>query len=210
MASERWAVALLGRAWPPAFGGGGHGGLDGGDLAEPALFLGLLEVVAGGQSRSAASAPSSGSTPTPTRASRLVRGLPTQSQAYVPGQDARVHVVGEETYATAVDSDAVDYRYADQSGESVLLAPCELPPETARRCVELVTNLRDAAAPPFLVRNVVTEQFNTGKATAFTDADIDIGKLHTVGGACGVTAGAVFAADRTPRRTLAPPSRPTP
>jgi hypothetical protein len=44
----------------------------------------------------------------------------------------------------------------------------------------VVTNLRDAAAPPFLVRNVLTEQFNTGQATVFTDADIDIGKLHAV------------------------------
>ncbi|MEU7283648.1 hypothetical protein AB0A69_33515 [Streptomyces sp. NPDC045431] len=44
----------------------------------------------------------------------------------------------------------------------------------------VVTNLRDAAAPPFLVRNVLTEQFDTGQATVVTDADIDIGKLHAV------------------------------
>jgi hypothetical protein len=44
----------------------------------------------------------------------------------------------------------------------------------------VVNNLRDAAAPPFLVRNVLTEQFDTGQATVVTDADIDIGKLHAV------------------------------
>ncbi|MFM9709213.1 ATP-grasp domain-containing protein [Streptomyces galilaeus] len=71
----------------------------------------------------------------------LVRGLPTQFQAYVPGQDVRVHVVGEHTYAAAVDSDAIDYRYADQGGESARLAPLDLPPDTARRCVDLAASL---------------------------------------------------------------------
>ncbi|SED98636.1 hypothetical protein [Streptomyces sp. TLI_105] len=47
----------------------------------------------------------------------------------------------------------------------------------------VVTNLRDAAAPPFLVRNVLTEQFDTGQATVFTDTDIDVEKLHDVFGA---------------------------
>ncbi|CAM5640428.1 hypothetical protein GCM10010222_59640 [Streptomyces tanashiensis] len=44
----------------------------------------------------------------------------------------------------------------------------------------VVTNLRDAAAPPFLVRNVLTELFDTGQATITTDVDIDIDKLHGV------------------------------
>ncbi|AWZ04231.1 MULTISPECIES: hypothetical protein [unclassified Streptomyces] len=44
----------------------------------------------------------------------------------------------------------------------------------------VVTNLRDAAAPPFLVRNVLTEQFDTGQAIVHTDVDIDIEKLHEV------------------------------
>src|SRR5262245_10193072 len=41
-----------------------------------------------------------------------VASLPTQFQAFVPGQNVRVHVVGEDLFATAIDSDAVDYRYA--------------------------------------------------------------------------------------------------
>ncbi|CAM5244292.1 hypothetical protein STANM309S_05180 [Streptomyces tanashiensis] len=44
----------------------------------------------------------------------------------------------------------------------------------------VVTNLRDAAAPPFLVRNVLTEQFDTGRATITTEVDVDIEKLHGV------------------------------
>ncbi|MEU4077860.1 alpha-L-glutamate ligase [Streptomyces venezuelae] len=71
----------------------------------------------------------------------LVRGLPTQFQAYVPGQDVRVHVVGTDTYAAAVDSDAIDYRYPCRDGRPVRLAPYHLPAETARRCVELAAAL---------------------------------------------------------------------
>ncbi|MFG3041005.1 RimK family alpha-L-glutamate ligase [Streptomyces sp. NPDC048330] len=71
----------------------------------------------------------------------LVRGLPTQFQAYVPGRDVRVHVVGPDTYAAAVDSDAIDYRYAGRGEKSARLTPYGLPPETARRCVELAASL---------------------------------------------------------------------
>ncbi|MEU7728423.1 alpha-L-glutamate ligase [Streptomyces sp. NPDC040724] len=71
----------------------------------------------------------------------LVRGLPTQFQAYVAGQDVRVHVVGAQAFAAAVDSDAIDYRYADPGRESTRLAPLDLPTETARRCVDLAASL---------------------------------------------------------------------
>ncbi|MCB5165817.1 alpha-L-glutamate ligase [Streptomyces bambusae] len=71
----------------------------------------------------------------------LLRGLPTQFQAYVPGRDVRVHVVGGRTYAASVDSDAVDYRYAGRDGDAARLAPFDLPPDTARHCVELAAAL---------------------------------------------------------------------
>ncbi|WP_019891522.1 ATP-grasp domain-containing protein [Streptomyces purpureus] len=72
----------------------------------------------------------------------LVRGLPTQFQAYVPGRDVRVHVVGEHPYAAAVDCDAIDYRYAhDQGKDAARLTPLDLPPDTARRCVDLARSL---------------------------------------------------------------------
>lgn len=67
----------------------------------------------------------------------LVQGLPTQFQAYVPGQDVRVHVVGGQTYATLVESDAVDYRYAGRDGRSAVLSPFELPSGVADRCARL-------------------------------------------------------------------------
>src|SRR5204863_7380639 len=41
-----------------------------------------------------------------------IRWCPVQFQAFVEGVDVRVHVVGEEVYATRVCSAATDYRYA--------------------------------------------------------------------------------------------------
>ncbi|MFJ8042253.1 RimK family alpha-L-glutamate ligase [Kitasatospora sp. NPDC096147] len=80
---------------------------------------------------------------TPDDESRLhlVRGLPTQFQAYVPGRDVRVHVVGREVYAAAVDSAAVDYRYADRDGLRTELTRYRLPPEVAERSVALAAAL---------------------------------------------------------------------
>jgi glutathione synthase/RimK-type ligase-like ATP-grasp enzyme len=58
---------------------------------------------------------------------------PTQFQAYVPGRDHRVHVIGDEVFPVEVCSQAVDYRYAKRQGLSVDLRACSLPPEIAER-----------------------------------------------------------------------------
>lgn len=63
---------------------------------------------------------------------RLPR-CPTQFQRYVAGTDVRVHVVGEEIFATKVSSGSVDYRYDRRTG----LEAIELSTDVARRCVEL-------------------------------------------------------------------------
>jgi len=59
---------------------------------------------------------------------------PTQFQEYVPGEDVRVHVVGDEVYATAVRSAADDYRYASRTGTSLEVAATDLPRAVAQRC----------------------------------------------------------------------------
>jgi hypothetical protein len=59
---------------------------------------------------------------------------PTQFQAYVPGREHRVHVVGDRIFACEIISDADDYRYSDTSVE---MRPCELPAEVADRCRRL-------------------------------------------------------------------------
>ncbi|GAA4881753.1 alpha-L-glutamate ligase [Kitasatospora terrestris] len=71
----------------------------------------------------------------------LLRALPTQFQAYVPGRDVRVHVVGERVFAASVDSPAIDYRYAQRDGLSAELAPYRLPAGVARRAVALAAAL---------------------------------------------------------------------
>jgi RimK-like ATP-grasp domain len=70
-----------------------------------------------------------------------VRALPTQFQAYVPGVDLRVHVVGEEVFATEIVSEVTDYRYGDRAGAQVTLRPTTVPPDVAGKCVALAASL---------------------------------------------------------------------
>jgi glutathione synthase/RimK-type ligase-like ATP-grasp enzyme len=70
-----------------------------------------------------------------------VRFLPTQFQAWMPGVDFRLHVIGERTFATEVQSSAVDYRYARREGGEATLKAARLDPDLARRCVALAHDL---------------------------------------------------------------------
>jgi glutathione synthase/RimK-type ligase-like ATP-grasp enzyme len=62
---------------------------------------------------------------------------PTQFQAWVPGVDHRVHVVGEQVFAVRIDCSADDYRYASRQGCPVALEPIELEPAVAERAARL-------------------------------------------------------------------------
>jgi RimK-like ATP-grasp domain len=64
-----------------------------------------------------------------------VRWCPTQFRELVPGTEYRVHVVGEDTFATEIESDALDYRYAHRQGLSVGMRAARLPDEVIERCV---------------------------------------------------------------------------
>jgi hypothetical protein len=71
-----------------------------------------------------------------------IRWCPVQFQAFVEGTDVRVHVIGDEVHATAVRTEATDYRYAPrQSGAPAELRPVELSSELAERCVRLARAL---------------------------------------------------------------------
>ena len=61
-----------------------------------------------------------------------VASCPTQFQQYIPGQDYRVHIVGDQVFPAAIRSQAVDYRYAPASFEAT---PCQLPDEIAALCL---------------------------------------------------------------------------
>jgi hypothetical protein len=63
---------------------------------------------------------------------------PVQFQAMVEGLDVRVHVVGNNAFATRADSDVIDYRYG---AGSTRLAPFTLPDDVAARCVALAAAL---------------------------------------------------------------------
>jgi hypothetical protein len=70
-----------------------------------------------------------------------VRWCPTQFQELVPGTEYRVHVVGEETFAVEIESDALDYRYAHRQGRTATLRPGRLPDDVAERCVAVTREM---------------------------------------------------------------------
>jgi len=71
-----------------------------------------------------------------------VRALPTQFQAFVPGTNVRVHVVGKEVFATQIETDAVDYRYAGRDDISMSMKAAKLPLAIEERCVQLSQRLQ--------------------------------------------------------------------
>ena len=79
---------------------------------------------------------------TPQRAGTLdrVRHLPTQFQRLLEGTNVRVHVVGEAVFACRIEAETIDYRYRE-GGRPATMVATELPPEIARRCVEVARAL---------------------------------------------------------------------
>jgi glutathione synthase/RimK-type ligase-like ATP-grasp enzyme len=58
----------------------------------------------------------------------------------------RVHVVGEEVFATEVRSDAYDYRYGSLDGHDVELAAVTIPAAVAERCCVMAKGMCLAVA----------------------------------------------------------------
>jgi RimK-like ATP-grasp domain len=72
-----------------------------------------------------------------------IRWCPVQFQRLVTGIDVRVHVVGSDCFATAIDSDATDYRYARRQDQPPpRLVAVELEESVRRRCIALAAKLR--------------------------------------------------------------------
>ena len=67
----------------------------------------------------------------------LLRHSPAQFQQYIPGDNIRVHTVGDQVIATRIRSEAVDYRYASQQGHSAELEATTLPDQVAEACLRL-------------------------------------------------------------------------
>ena len=71
----------------------------------------------------------------------LLRHGPAQFQAFIPGENVRVHTVGDQWFATRVHSEVVDYRYASREGRHVEMEPTNLPPAIAESCMRLARQL---------------------------------------------------------------------
>jgi glutathione synthase/RimK-type ligase-like ATP-grasp enzyme len=70
-----------------------------------------------------------------------VVNCPTQFQAYIPGTDWRVHVVGDDVYACEIDCAGDDYRVAELDGIPLAIRPAALPASIAARCHALAHSL---------------------------------------------------------------------
>jgi glutathione synthase/RimK-type ligase-like ATP-grasp enzyme len=64
-----------------------------------------------------------------------IRHCPTLFQKRLHGKNVRVHVVGQAMFATAIDSDVVDYRYAGRQGGSTSLRATRLDAHTRECCL---------------------------------------------------------------------------
>lgn len=71
----------------------------------------------------------------------LLRHGPAQFQSFIPGENVRVHTVGDRLFATRVRSEAVDYRYARRDGHNVTMEPTNLPPSVEAACLRVAHEL---------------------------------------------------------------------
>jgi glutathione synthase/RimK-type ligase-like ATP-grasp enzyme len=68
-----------------------------------------------------------------------VVSCPTQFQRWIGGFEVRVHVVDGEEFASRIVTEADDYRYAELSGQQVVISTFDLPDPFAAQC-RCVTN----------------------------------------------------------------------
>jgi len=72
---------------------------------------------------------------------KFISMCPVQFQEYVDGLNVRVHVIGDELFATSVETDFTDYRYAAKFGSEAKLKPYTLDNKTAENCIKLSEGL---------------------------------------------------------------------
>jgi glutathione synthase/RimK-type ligase-like ATP-grasp enzyme len=71
---------------------------------------------------------------------------PSQFQLRIEGDDLRVHVVGDQVFATRIRSSVVDYRFAYRAGAEPALEATALSADLADACVRLTARLDLAVA----------------------------------------------------------------
>ena len=71
----------------------------------------------------------------------LLRHGPAQFQAFIPGENVRVHTVGDQLFASRVHSEAVDYRYGAREAHDVAMEPAVVPAAVGQACLGLAREL---------------------------------------------------------------------
>jgi glutathione synthase/RimK-type ligase-like ATP-grasp enzyme len=66
-----------------------------------------------------------------------IRWCPTQFQEFVEGINIRVHVIGGEVFPTKIQTEATDYRYANQQGSKAELSDVQIDQDLEEKCVRL-------------------------------------------------------------------------
>jgi hypothetical protein len=69
-----------------------------------------------------------------------VASCPTQFQQFIGGIDYRVHVVGDQVFATRIESNADDYRYPGD-GPPPALTACEIDERLSGACVRMCAQM---------------------------------------------------------------------
>ncbi len=80
---------------------------------------------------------------TPDDVERIERvaHCPTQFQQRVAGMDVRIHVVGDDAFASSIVSDGDDYRYASAHDGFVAVDPFDPPPDVIERAIRVTAAL---------------------------------------------------------------------
>lgn len=72
---------------------------------------------------------------------KFLKNCPVQFQELIEGLEIRVHTAGDKIFATAIESEAIDYRYAGKYKKSARFFEYELPEKTAKSCMSLSQSL---------------------------------------------------------------------
>ena len=71
----------------------------------------------------------------------MLADCPAQFQALIPGDDVRVHTVGDQLFATRIQSGAVDYRYGSLDGHAATMEQTVVPEVVGQACLRLARRL---------------------------------------------------------------------
>lgn len=72
---------------------------------------------------------------------KFLKNCPVMFQELIEGLNIRVHIIGKKIFSTAIQTEAVDYRYAGRNKIRADYYPIKLPQNIARACIRLSETL---------------------------------------------------------------------